>query len=59
MNILHDSKCPACNNVAVLELKADAASHDAQQIDIIIQCHCCGRTFNQFVFIDEMEVCGE
>ncbi|KGT95327.1 hypothetical protein NG99_04735 [Erwinia typographi] len=58
MNILLDSVCPCCERTAVLELKAEAAAHDPQQIDIIVQCHFCGAVLNQFVAIDEMEMCG-
>lgn len=59
MNILLDTACPACKRTATLELKADASAHDVQQLDIIVECHSCGCIFNQFVCIDEMEVCGE
>ncbi|KNC89688.1 hypothetical protein [Trabulsiella odontotermitis] len=59
MNILLDSCCPRCERSATLELTADAAAHDPQQIDIIIKCHFCDATFNEFVSIDEMEVIDE
>lgn len=58
-NILLDTACPCCEHTAVLELKADAAVNDPQQIEIIVQCHFCKTTFNDFVSINEMEVCGE
>lgn len=58
-SILLDSECPACEHTAVLELHVEAATHDAQQLDVIVKCHFCKTTFNQFVAIDEMEVCGE
>lgn len=54
MNILLDSVCPRCNNKATLELSAEAAAHDAQQLDLIVKCHFCNKTFNQFVSLDEM-----
>lgn len=59
MNILHDSICPGCHRQATLELKADAATHDPQQLDAIVFCHACCLSFNMFICIDEMVVCGE
>lgn len=54
MNILLDSICPRCKHTATLELSTEAAAHDAQQLDLILKCHFCNTTFNQFVSIDEM-----
>lgn len=54
MNILLDSVCPRCEHSATLELSADAAAHDPQQIDIIVKCHFCNTTFNQFVSVNDM-----
>lgn len=56
MNILHDSTCPRCEQTATLELKADAAAHDPQQLEILVKCHCCNTVFNSFVPVNEMEV---
>lgn len=57
MNILLDSECPQCKRTAVLDLKADAASHDAQQLDIVVECHFCKTVLNEFISLDEMVVC--
>lgn len=54
MNILLDSKCPCCEHTATLELLADAAAHDPQQLDIIAKCHFCNTHFNQSISINEM-----
>ncbi|MGC0198000.1 hypothetical protein [Enterobacter cloacae complex sp. 2025EL-00064] len=59
MNILLDSTCPRCEHSATLELSAEAAAHDAQKIDIVVKCHFCETTFNQFVSIDEMVAADE
>jgi len=59
MNILLDSKCPRCEHTATLELKADAAAHDPQQLDLIVSCHFCNVTFNQFVSINQMVAADE
>jgi len=57
MNILLDSECPQCKHTAVLELRADAANHDAQQLDIVVECHFCKTVFNEFISLNEMVVC--
>jgi protein-arginine kinase activator protein McsA len=59
MNILLDSECPRCQHAATLELSAGAAEHDAQQLDIIVKCHFCNATFNDFISIDEMVAIDE
>jgi len=40
-----------------MEPKADAATHDAQQLDIVVECHFCKTVFNEFISLNEMVVC--
>ncbi|KAA5931524.1 MULTISPECIES: hypothetical protein [Pantoea] len=56
-NVLLDSACPCCERTAVLELKVMPEMYDPQQLMVVVKCHFCETTFNDFVRINEMEAC--
>lgn len=56
---LHDATCPHCHEQGGMAFTVDSAAHDPQLLDVIVMCSGCGTTFNDFMDINEMEVCGE
>ncbi|WP_413730835.1 hypothetical protein [Sodalis sp. RH22] len=51
---LTETICPKCGEAHEMELLAQEAYHNNQQIDVIVICSGCKTRFNAFLNIDEM-----
>jgi RNase P subunit RPR2 len=50
-------KCKNCNTEFDIDnVRTTIAAHDDDKLDIIVECHVCGRKLNEFISITEMVV---
>lgn len=56
MNIgLTATRCPKCNEEGCMTVTVEEAAHDAQLLDIVVECASCNARANSFVSVDEMD----